>query len=609
MVRIGEGIEVKDELIKTACDLAMEAHKLSSGKRYIYKKIRGSMDVFFSFAGTWSLDGWYSNTSFGETKINSNLFPSLKNVGTDEVAMVNEAFARRFEDILNNSSLKNEVVKAVSDGKQIVFAGHSSGGPIAILAAVWCLEYFRTKSNEKLDRPVYPYCMTFGSPLVGDRVWSHALRRENWACYFLHFVMKYDIVPRMMLAPLSSIQELLQAIFAFINPKSQYYQNEAVARSIDALNFFMIVMRSASSVASYAACNLKGCTNLLLETVSNIVQLSPYRPFGTYIFCPGNRKLVVIENPDAVLQLLFYASQMNSEAEAPEVVARSLNGHLLYRNEMEESLEMPDVAYLNNLTDIPLSSNVTPSDEVVTMNTTLTDLGLSTRARLCLRAAGEWEKQKKKNEEKIDLNKKNIVDSLSNIQEYQTNCDIRKVGYYDAFKLQETIDDFKANVKRLELAGLWDEIIEMLKRYELPDSFEGRKDWIQLGTRFRRQAEPLDIANYYRHLKNEDTGPYLIRARPKRYRFTQRWLEHAERVQAGARSESCFWAEVEELRNKPFEEVQSRILSLETALSGWIQSSLLGNDVFFPESTFTKWWKTLPTQHRLTSWVSEKVNA
>ncbi|XP_060170323.1 protein EDS1L-like [Lycium barbarum] len=607
MVRLAEGIEVKDELIKKACNLATEAHNLSSGKPYIYKKKSGSMEAVFGFAGTWSPDGWYSSTSFGETKINRTLYPSLRNVGTDEVAMVNKAFYSRFEDILNKSSLKNEVEKAMSDGKQIVFAGHSSGGPIAILAALWCLEYCRTRPNDNL---VYPYCMTFGSPLVGDRIWSHALKRENWARYFMHFVMKYDVVPRMMLAPLSSIQELVQEIFAFINPKSQSYQHEAFVRSSNASNFFMTVMRSASSVASYVACNLQGCTNLLLETVSNIVQLSPYRPFGTYIFCTGNGKLVVIENPDAVLQLLFYSSQMSSEAEAAAVIARSLNEHLLYRNEMQDSLEMQDVVYLNNLTDIPLSSNVIPSDEILAMNSALNDLGLSTRARLCLRAAGEWEKQKKKNEEKIDLNKKSIKEGLSKIQEYQTKCDIHKVGYYDAFKLQENIDDFNANVKRLELAGIWDEIIEMLKRYELPDSFEGRKEWIQLGTQFRRQVEPLDIANYYRHLKNEDTGPYMIRARPKRYRFTQRWLEHADGVQTDARSESCFWAEVEELRNKPpFTEVQNRVLSLETKAWGWFQSGLLRNDVFFPESTFTKWWKTLPDQHRQASWISSQINS
>lgn len=600
MVKIGEGIEVRDELIKKTCNLTMEAHNLSPGKPYIYKKINGSTDVVFAFAGTLSSDGWYSNTSFGEKEINTTLFPSLRSVGTDEVAKVNEVFATRFEEILDKSSLKNEVEKAMLEGRQVVFAGHSSGGAIAILAALWCLECCRTRPNG--DMLLHPYCMTFGSPLVGNKIWSHALRRENWARYFLHFVMKYDVVPRMMLAPLSSIQELLQVISPFINPKSQYYQHEAVARSSHASNFFMTVMRSASSVASYDACNLKGCTNLLLETVSNIVQLSPYRPFGTYIFCTGNRKLVVVENPDAVLQLLFYSSQLSSEAEAAVVVPRSLNDHLSYKNEMQDSLEMQDVLHLNNLTDIPLSSNVDPS-----MNSALNDLGLSTRARLCLRAAGEWEKQKKKNEEKIEQNKRSIRDALSKIQEYQTKCDIRKVGYYDAFKIQNTDDDFNANVRRLELAGIWDEIIEMLKRYELPDSFEGRRDWIELGTQFRRQVEPLDIANYYRHLKNEDTGPYLIRARPKRYRFTQRWLEHFDRVQAGARSESCFWAEVEELRNKPFAQVQDRVLSLETAANGWIQSSLLGDDIFFPESTYTKWWKTLPPQHKQASWVSRKI--
>ncbi|CAN4100467.1 unnamed protein product [Withania somnifera] len=408
MVSIGKGIEVRDELIKKACNLAMEAHNLSSGKPYTYKKKSGSMDAALGFAGTWSLDSWYSNTFFGETTNNASLFPSLRSVGTDEVE------------------------KAMLERKQIVFAGHLSGGPIAILAAPWCLECCLTSPNDNL---VYP--------------------RENWACYFIYFFMKYDVVPRIMLAPLSSIQKLLQAIFAFINPKSQ----------------------SASSVA----CNLKGCsTNLLLETVSNI-------------------NLVVVENPDAVLQLLFYSSQMSSEAEAAVVVARSFNGHLLYRNEMRESLDMPQV-----------------------------------------------------------------------------------------------------------LAGLMDEIIEMLKRYELPDSFEGRKDWIQLGTQFRRQVEPLDIANYYRHLKNKDTGPYMISARPKRYRFTQRWLEPAERVQTGALYESCFWTEVEELRNKPFSEVQNRVLSLETNIQGWFQTHLLGSDVFFPESTFTKWWKTLPTQHKQASWYRNK---
>lgn len=200
-----------------------------------------------------------------------------------------------------------------------------------------------------------------------------------------------------------------------------------------------------------------------------------------------------------------------------------------------------------------------------------------------------------------------IKEALSKIVEYQTKCEVRKIGYYDSFKLQKTTDDFNANVKRLELAGIMDEIIEMLKRYELPDKFEAERDWVMLGTEFRRLVEPLDIANYYRHLKNEDTGPYMNRARPKRYRFTQRWLEHAERKAVGERSESCFWAEVEELKNIPIQNdlgVMQRIGVLEDKAKEWFNGGFLGKDIFLEESTFAKWWKTLPLTHRQGNWIS-----
>lgn len=228
----------------------------------------------------------------------------------------------------------------------------------------------------------------------------------------------------------------------------------------------------------------------------------------------------------------------------------------------------------------------------------------TTRARLCLRAAGELEKKKLENQEKIDSNKDIIREALKRIQEYQTSCEIRKVGYYDAFKIQKDTNDFNANIKRLELAGIWDELMEMIKRYELPDGFEGRKEWIELGTVFRRLVEPLDIANYYRHSKNEDTGPYMVKARPKRYRFTQKWQAHAERMTTESSTETTFWAEVEELRVKPFADVKDKVLRLEENVATWVRNRMLGKDVFLDESTFTKWWKTLPSEHTSRSCIA-----
>lgn len=213
------------------------------------------------------------------------------------------------------------------------------------------------------------------------------------------------------------------------------------------------------------------------------------------------------------------------------------------------------------------------------------------------------------NQRRIDSNKDTIREALKKINEYKTSCEIRKIGYYDTFKIQKDITDFNANVKRQELSGIWDEIVEMIKRYELPDGFEGRKEWVELGTLFRRLMEPLDIANYYRHLMNEDTGPYMVKARPKRYKFTQKWREHAERMVAGGSSETTFWAEVEELKAKPYNVVRDEVLRLEQDLCAWVSNGWMGKDVFLEGSTYTKWWKTLPLEHRSTSCISTFIKS
>ncbi|GAA0173516.1 hypothetical protein LIER_27113 [Lithospermum erythrorhizon] len=614
---IGESIGLGEEVITRACKLSFKAHKKFPEKQYLYDKSRSSsLDAVFAFSGTWSVEDWVSKKPFGDAKIDNVLFPSLRSVGNDAAATVNEAFACRFGEIMSRTSLASEVEKAAFDGKQVVFTGHSSGGPIAILSAIWFFEkYIRVPAAaNRILKP--PYCLTFGSPLMGDKIFSHALRREGWAKHFINFVLRHDLVPRIAFAPLSPMEKApLQQILSFLNPKSQYFHNESIGISNEACAFFQSVLRSTLSVASYTACHLKECTNPLLETFSSFVSLSPYRPSGTFVFCTCNGKLVIVDNPDAVLQMLFYCAQLDESTEVADASFGSLKIHLEYETELQNSLFKmnQDVDWLNSLADIPLmyDSSSFHFGAASTMDSTLNELGLSERARLCLRAAGESEKQKQRNQEKMDQNKDKIRQGLMKIEEYKTKCDFRKIGYYDAFKLQRDTTDFYANVNRLELAGMWDEIVEMLKRYELPDGFESCKEWIELGTKFRRLLEPLDIANYYRHLKNDDTGPYMKRARPKRYSFTQNWLEHAERMATNKSTESWFWAEVEEVRAessvKPFEQVNEKVIRLERQACEWFERRLLDKDVFFEESTFIKWWKLLPQQHRNQSPVLEII--
>ncbi|KAL5079214.1 hypothetical protein RYX36_007635 [Vicia faba] len=69
---------------------------------------------------------------------------------------------------------KLQVKKGMAEGKQVVFTGHSSGAVLAILVTFWALE---ENLNQTQLKP--PMCVTFGSPLVGNHIFSHASNRQN----------------------------------------------------------------------------------------------------------------------------------------------------------------------------------------------------------------------------------------------------------------------------------------------------------------------------------------------------------------------------------------------------------------------------------------------
>ncbi|KAK7354108.1 hypothetical protein VNO80_19566 [Phaseolus coccineus] len=594
-------MELRGEVIQRAYAGSWKAHRLPD-KPYIIERINrnGLSEVIITFPGSGAVKDWYSQRNFGETKIDLNLFPSLRSIGKDEPALVNEAFSKRFQDILlARHSLADEVEKAMDKKKQIVFAGHSSGGPMAILATLWTLEKYRPPNSHG---GIPPLCVTFGSPLIGNHIFSHATRRENWSSYFFHYVMRYDIVPRILFAPVSSLDQSFEQISQSFNPRSRSFMSESAGGSTAISDFYFTIMSNAATVTSHAASKLMGSTDTTLETLENFIPLSPYRPFGTYFFCTGNGKSgkkIVITNPNAVLQLLFFSAQLSTEAEAAQVPYRSLREHTIYGTELQQ-IATHNVVHLNQqqLQNLALSE-----DDAGGSN----DLGLSLRARLCLRAAAELEARKCENEKKLNEKRSFIEQKLTkDLGEYREMWAHRRVGFYDGFSEHKKAEDFKANVTRLEIAGVWDEIIEKLRSYELPDEFEAKKEWINLGTRCRELVEPLDIANYYRHGRHyeDDASSYMVKGRPKRYRYPQRWLEHAERRPQQPTSTSCFWAEVEELRYKTgngdasYRDVEERVVNLVAQIEEWSKKGELAKDVFLEGSTLVKWLKTLRLPHK-----------
>ncbi|KVH98879.1 Lipase, class 3 [Cynara cardunculus var. scolymus] len=629
--------DLSDELIRAAQFQSMEAHKHSQQykKHGMASSSSSRMEVLiFAFKGSWEVEDWYADDDFGETDVDHNLFPSLQRIGEGRLAKVNKAFLQRFQDLLTNSRFRMEVEKAVKEGNKILLTGHSSGGAIASFATLWILEEYARK--QRIQVPIH--CVTFGSPLIGDRNLSHAVRR-NWAARFTHFVMEHDIVPRLMLAPKISVQEHLPNIlksfqqkvntkvnsddqkshkfpkFFHPTPKKPVPRDQSV-KADQAVTFFENVMIKASIVARRAAFDLMEPTSSLTEKLSvDYVKVSPYRPFGTYVFHNRDEsQQLVVNNPNAVLQLLFYFLQLTNEHQnLADFALNSLAESLSYEEELKNRLQWQNSVDLKDLNGHLLTHDRTKSDAA--SNKALFEL---VKAKWCLVAAEEAENRKKENEKLIDasmrkygpkqmrsegtqIEKKIIEDILDEIREYKEKHSNGNTDYYEAFKLQDQHDDFIANINRLVMAKLLDVIIEMLMREDLPDGFEGRKEWVDLVTEFRRLVEPLDIANYYRHSK----GNGYMEVRPKRYKFTQRWYEHLNVTGFESISESSFMAEVEELkkeveepRKKTLEEVKAGLESIEKQVQKWIfDEKIPEKDVFWGESTISKLWKELPYDH------------
>lgn len=228
--------------------------------------------------------------------------------------------------------------EAVKQEKQVVFAGHGSGGPMATLATLWFLEKYTS-----IDCTAVPRCVTFGSPLVGNHIFPHAINRENWSQYFIHFVTRYDIVSRLMFAPYNSIKGGLQQVLDFLNPRSILYKDCSISMSREASFFVENVLTNLSSVASYVACNPMGCTDMLVKNFSSFVEFSPYRPFGTYIFCTRNKKMVVVRNSNAVLQLLSHSSKLQFRDKSAQFAGQILEESLLYNDILQHIAQKDSV--------------------------------------------------------------------------------------------------------------------------------------------------------------------------------------------------------------------------------------------------------------------------
>eukprot|EP00253_Pinus_taeda_P015554 PITA_15554 len=332
------------------------------------------------------------------------------------------------------------------------------------------------------------------------------------------------------------------------------------------------------------------------------------------MFC-SSRGAACIGNSDTVLKMLHLTMQSH---EKPWDIAVNLKDcfseHIMYASVLKDVIENSKNG--RNFAFNPDSEF--SYDTGISVQLEATGVGAQNdHAQLALRKAEETEKRCNTNVDKLAIELSLRQSVMAEIEWYKESCEKDgDIGYYDAFKNHNMKSHIEANLRRVKLAGFWDEIIEKWEGHELPSDFESQNKWINAGNTYRKLVEPLDIAYYYR---NNSNGNYLSDGRPKRHKVLQEWMEAKEktrssrgqrrrRKRASLTEDSCFWAYVEEawkdLENlkqgqhqslQCLEEFEKYVTTMKDALK-------ISADVFFEGSGFMTWsaeWEKYKRDHPL----------
>ncbi|XP_028785061.1 lipase-like PAD4 isoform X2 [Neltuma alba] len=551
--------------------------------------------VYVAFSGVQMAGGsdasWWSPValdSIGDVA----LFSSRRNIEGGEPAMVYAGMLNLFQSLFH--SLQNQMFAIIksTDAKSIVITGHSLGGAIASLSTIWFLSCLRSISSA-----ISVLCITFGSPLLGNKSLSQAILKERWGGNFCHVVSNHDIMPRMLFAPLqppltAHLNFLLQ--FWHLSMASLELRRVAVQISEpDIADLFSFVVACLGAAAKPDG-----------EGSSQI----SFHPFGSYVFA-SEKGAVCVDSATTVIQMMHFMF-------APSSPACSIDDHLKYGDYVNhlslqafkrncEQANISDSSYEAGL-ELALKSSGVPSQGSVAMP-----------IKECLRMARRMGRSPSLKHASLAVTLSKFVPYRAEIEWYKSLCDQAddQLGYYDSFKRRgSSRRGMKINMNRLKLARFWNNVIDMMESNQLPYDFDRSRKWVNSSQFYKLLVEPLDIAEYYRKGMHRTKGHYIQHGRERRYEIFDRWWKdrtpsaaegnHVRSTFASLTQDTCFWARVEEARDW-LDSVRSEIdISKEAHLwdniekfenyaAQLIENKEVSKDVLAKNSSYSVWVEEL----------------
>jgi len=590
--RFGVGLEIANFL--ASCGILSKAWQesllASNAKTFILNEYEDI--AYVAFPSFHQIEGFIVKESkYGEGDIHTDnkVFSGCLKGNDDKPALVHQGALKLFVHIMENTDFQAQL-QTYTDSKQrklkpIIFVGHSLGGAVATLATLWALE--------KRLRQSSPFCITFGSPLVGDVRLVDTVGRENWASNFCHVVSKHDIVPRMLLAPFESIAEPLIAVLPYwqgvMDNDSKNVSNSYIQDACKTL--LNNVLQYTYTVANYGFDSLR--------ELDGVIKRSPYRPFGTYMFC-SSEGAACTDNSETILKMLHLTMQSH-ENMSDKIVHDCFSEHIGYGSVLKYVIE-------KSISGRRIANPDSESSYEIGISLQLEAIGVGAQndhAWISLQKAGNIENKHSTTVAKLAIELSEAQCNMAELEWYKERCE-KECGmtYYDSFKKQDK-KDINANLRRVKLSLFWDDIIEKYKKHELPSDFQSRNKWIYAGITYSRLVEPLDIAYYYSTSKGNRN--YLQDGRPTRHTVFQKWMEDKEKTHssrgekartklASLTQDSCFWAHVEEalkglenLKQGRHQELES-LEEFENNVTRMINDRSISAEVFLEESSFMMWW-------------------
>ncbi|KAF8018685.1 hypothetical protein BT93_H3552 [Corymbia citriodora subsp. variegata] len=540
------------------------------------------------------------------------LFAPLKyRYDGEEPVMVHSGALGLFLDYHAGPDFQTQIHSLLAETKSIVITGHSMGGSVACLSALWLLSYLKSISS-----PPSVLCIGFGSPFLGNESLSRAILREGWGGSFCNVVLTHDVMPRLFLD-----QSLVQtSIWRFL------------------LNFWHMCMMSPSSMNianlqlteedkawlfSFVAANMEQ----LVQAGEGSGERS-FWPFGNYLFC-SDEGTICLDNAASANKMMhlmlrtgFPNCIIEEHLEYGQYVERlsgqSLNRSFMERDHSESSYEASLLMALNS-------------------SGTYRPVLIASMAKDCLKMVRRMGHSPNLNAANLAVRLSKVTPYQAEIEWYKACCDksIEQRGYYDSFKQRGASKrESHIDLNRIMLAAFWDNVVYMMDRNELPLNFHRSSDWvIEESQLYKLLVEPLDIAEYYRlgmHLKK---GHYISNGRERRYKIFDCWwtervvtekLGNNRRTRyASLTQDTHFWARVEEAKewldnirsesdptNLAF--LRDRLHEFEAYAIKLIEDKEVSADVLAKNSSFILWlkeWRAMkPDQTGLTqpipSWLT-----